>query len=93
MALYRPPTRVSSIQVPYLALVTSNDPQFERRKHREVEYEVSSGRVLLADPYTRGSFSNHSNVYPVGQQYGADDPLIVAARPMFSGTPDGRGWA
>lgn len=92
MGLYKPPIRVSTTEMPYLALVTSADPQFERRKHREVEYEWASGKVSLADPYSRGSFNSNSNVYPCGQQFGGLDPLVVAARPLFSGTPTG-GWA
>lgn len=91
MALYRPPTRVSTTEIPYLALVTSADPDFERRKHREVEYEFS-GRVFLADPYVRGANNSYSNTYPVGQPYGPLDPLVVAARPMYSGVVTGP-WA
>ena len=92
MALYKPPTRVTTVQKPYLALVTSTDPDFQRRKHREVEYEFQ-GKALIADPTNRGAYNNHSNSYPVGQPYGADDPAVVAARPMMAGTPDGKGWA
>lgn len=90
--LYKPQTRVATIQKPYLALVTAADPDFQRRKHREVEYEFQ-GRNFLADPATRGANNSHSNSYPVGQPFGADDAAVVAARPMLSGTPDGKGWA
>lgn len=92
MALYKPQTRVVTTQMPYLALVTSADPQFERRKHWDVEYEMSN-KPFFANPYTRGSFNSFSNTYPVGAQQGGLDPLVEAARPMFSGTPDGKGWA
>ena len=92
MALYKPATRVSTIEVPYLALVTSSDPEFERRKHREVEYSWSNGKAFLADPYVRGIYNSHSNVYPVGAPYGADDPLVVENRPLYSGVPTGS-WA
>lgn len=89
--LYKPPTKVATSEVPYLALVTQFDPDFERRKHREVEYEFE-GRVFLADPYVRGAYNVHDNVYPVGQPYGADDPEVVANKPLYSGVPTGS-WA
>lgn len=89
--LYRPPTRVVTTQIPYLALVTQADPEFERRKHREVEYEFSS-RVFVADPYVRGSYNYHSNVYAVGQPFGANNPEIVDNVPLYSGIPTGS-WA
>ena len=92
MGLYKPNTKVTSTSMPYLALVTAADPQFERLKHREVEYEFQ-GRVMVADSYVRGANNSNSGIYPVGQPYGGLDPLVVAARPMFSGTPDGKGWA
>lgn len=102
MALYKPPTRVSSTSMPYLALVTAADPGFQRAKHREVEYETSGGKVFFGDPTTRGSANSHSGVYPVGQPFGADDPLVTAAKAptvgnatpgLYSGTDDGKGWA
>lgn len=89
--LYKPPTRVTSREMPYLALVTQMDPEFERDKHRQIEYEFV-GHPKYADPHFRGSYNNHSNVYAVGQPYGADDPDVLAARPMFSGVPT-KGWA
>lgn len=100
--LYRPPTRVTSIQVPWLALVTRADPDFERRKHREVEYVTAGNTVFWADPQNRGAYDGLSNTYPVGQPYGGLDPLVEAAKAptggcptpgLYSGTPDGKGWA
>lgn len=76
--LYRPATKVQTSQVPYLALVTQADPDFERRKHREPQYEFS-GRVFFADPYTSNSYDRRSNIYPVGQPFGGLDPAIEAA--------------
>jgi hypothetical protein len=99
--LYKPPTKVRSSEVPYLALVTQFDPDFERKKHREVEYEFQ-GRVFVADPYKRGAYDRLSNVYAVGQPYGGLDAAITAnlaptvgnASPgLYQGTPDGKGWA
>lgn len=87
MALYQPPTRVSSREFPWLALVSQADPDWQRRKHREVEYEASGGKVFYADPYRRGAYNDHSNIYDVGQPYGADDPLVTAARAPTVGNP------
>lgn len=101
MARYQPATRVVTLQMPYLALVTRADPEFERRKHREVEYEFA-GRNFLADPYRRGAYDRLSNSYPVGQAQGGLDPLVTAALTttvgnaspgLYSGTSDGKGWA
>lgn len=100
MALYRPPTRVVTIEMPYLALVSQADPDFERRKHREVEYEFN-GRAFLADPYIRGAYDRLSNSYAVGQPYGAPDAAISAALAptvgntspgLYQGVPTGP-WA
>lgn len=101
MALYKPATKVTSVPFPYLALVTRSDPDFERKKHREVEYAFSS-KVFLNDPYTSGPYSRKTNVYQVGQPSGGLDPLITAALAptvgnavpgLYVGTPDGNGWA
>jgi hypothetical protein len=101
MALYKPPTGVTTKEFPYLALVTQADPDFQRRKHREVEYEFS-GKALIADPYVRGSFNRNSNVYAVGQPFGGQDAAVLAALAptagnpvpgLYVGTPDGKGWA
>jgi hypothetical protein len=54
---YNPPTRVQSLSVPWLALVLRADPDFQREKRREVEYEFSSGRVMRADRSTRGAYA------------------------------------
>lgn len=98
---YLPPTRVVTTEIPYLALVNQADPEFERRKHREVEYAFD-GRAFLADPYNRGAYDRRSNVYPVGQPYGVLDPLVEAALEptvgnpipgLYEGVPDGKGWA
>lgn len=98
--LYKPPTKVVTTQIPYLAMVTQADPDFERRKHREVEYEFS-GRVFVSNPYDRGAYDRLSNVYPVGQPYGGLDPLIEAnleptvgneVPGLYIGVPTG-GWA
>jgi len=100
--VYRPPTRVVTVERPWLALVNQADPEFGRRKHREVEYVTSQGRTFVADPYNRGLYNRRSNVYPVGQPYGGADAAIAAALAptvgvetpgLFEGVDDGDGWA
>ena len=90
MARYSPPTQVVSKDMPYLAQVTQSDPDHERRKHCETEYQFS-GRTFVADPYLRGAYNQHSNVYAVGLPWGDDDPLYEQ-RPLYAGIPTG-GWA
>jgi hypothetical protein len=58
--LYKPPTKVTTIQMPFLAIVNRADPERERDKHRDVEYEFS-GKVKLADPYVWGSYNSNPN--------------------------------
>ncbi len=57
---YNPPTQVTTLNVPYAALVNRADPDYQRRKRREVEYEFS-GRVFYADPNVRGAFNQNEN--------------------------------
>lgn len=98
--LYKPPTKVVTTSIPYLAMVTQSDPNFERDKHREPQY-VFSGKVFFADPYTANTYDRRSNVYPVGQPYGGLDPAIEAAlAPTVGNDVPGRyegvetgGWA
>jgi hypothetical protein len=101
MALYKPPTRVTTRAYTYLALVSQADPDFQRKKHREIEYEFDH-KVFVADPYVRGPYNDNSNVYAVGQPFGGLDAVKVAAKAptagvptpgLFVGTPDGKGWA
>ena len=102
MARYLPPTRVVTVEKPWLALVNQADPEFQRRKHREVEYVTSSGRTFVADPYNRGAANRRSNVYAVGQPYGGLDAAVTAALAptvgnpvpgLYKGTDDLAGWA
>lgn len=101
---YQPPTRVVTSEIPYLALVTQADPEFERNKHRENQaqwYGAPFGRHFV-DPLTAGAYNRRSNTYAVGQPYGALDALIQAALAPTAGNPvpglyvgvdDGKGWA
>lgn len=99
--LYKPPTQVTTRQVPFLSLVVQADPNWARGKFFDVEYEFS-GRYFYANPYQRGAYNGRDNTYPVGQPYGGLDPLVQAAKAptvgsptpgLYFGTPDGKGWA
>lgn len=99
--LYKPPTKVVTTQFPWLALVSAADPDFQRKKHREVEYEFA-GKNFFADPTVRGAYNNHSNTYAVGQPFGGDDSAVVNNKAptvgnpspgLYQGVPDGKGWA
>lgn len=61
MALYRPPTKVTTLEIPFLTLVQKADPDHERFKHREIEYVMPGGRVFRADPYVRGAYAPDDN--------------------------------
>lgn len=78
MMAYNPPTKVTSRNMPYRALVTQIDPDFERAKHREIEYAFSR-RAFFGDPDQRGANNRRSNVYAVGQNYGGLDSAVEAA--------------
>lgn len=102
MAPYRPPTKVTTIERPWLSVVNQTDPESSFRKHREVEYDTSNGKVFVADPYNRGAYSRRSNVYAVGAPYGGPDAAITAALAptvgvetpgLFEGVDDDNGWA
>lgn len=82
---YNPPTRVTETQRPYLALVTAFDPEWSRAKFWDYEYELASGKVLMANPYTRGAYNHLGNVYPVGQPMGTPDPAIPTASDVTAG--------
>lgn len=99
--LYKPPTRVVTSPVPYLSLVNQVDPGWARAKYWQIEYAFE-GHVLSANPYQRGAYNRLSNDYPVGQQYGGPDPLIIdnleptvgnEVPGLYEGIPDGKGWA
>lgn len=57
---YRPPIKGSTLTMPWLSLVHKADPDFERAKHRQIEYE-GTGRALYADPDKRGAYNNNPN--------------------------------
>jgi len=47
-----------NVAVPYLALVTRADPEFQRAERRQVEYEFSNDRQFVADPTNRGAYEH-----------------------------------
>jgi hypothetical protein len=58
MARYLPPTRVVTLEMPLIALVTRCDPNWARNKHWEIEYKMRNGRRLFfANPYIRGPYN------------------------------------
>lgn len=58
MPLYKPPTRVTTIQIPFLAIVNRADPDRERLKHREPNlYEWTHRKYFWEDPYHVGAFA------------------------------------
>lgn len=60
MPLYKPPIKGSTLTMPWLSLVHKADPDFERAKHRQVEY-VFDNRVFVADPLHRGAYNDNPN--------------------------------
>ncbi|MFA5951493.1 MAG: hypothetical protein WC807_14535 [Hyphomicrobium sp.] len=54
MARYFPPV---SLSIPWKVLVLRHDPDWERDKRNEIEYEFSNGRVFRANPTTRGAYA------------------------------------
>jgi hypothetical protein len=54
--LYKPPTRVATIEMPFISIVQRSDPSWAHYKHREVEYQFSR-REFWADPYIRGPYN------------------------------------
>jgi hypothetical protein len=86
MALYKPFTAVSTIEQPFLSLITRADPGWARGKYWDVEYEFSN-KPYFSNPYQRGSFNRLSNVYPVGQWQGGPDPLVIENLEPTVGNP------
>ena len=51
---YYPPR---SIDIPFKTLVLRADPDWQRAKTDEVEYQFSNGREFRANPETRGAYA------------------------------------
>lgn len=54
MARYSPP---QSLTMPFKVLVQRADPDYERDKRNQVEFEFSNGRVFKHNPNTRGPYA------------------------------------
>lgn len=57
---YTPPTKVSTLQIPYKALVLKSDPEFEQAKRKEPFYEFS-GRKFDGNTAMHGAYSSVPN--------------------------------
>jgi hypothetical protein len=51
-------TKFPSTSRPWLTLITAADPNFERDRHHEIEYEFT-GRHFYADRSKRGAYANY----------------------------------
>ena len=46
----------SSFDKPFLNIVRETDPNLDRDRKREIEYEMSNGRKFRGDPSKRGPY-------------------------------------
>lgn len=62
-ALYKPPVKVRTFQVPFKVLVMRADPEFEAAKRKEPFYEFSNGRRFDENTAVQGPYSKapHDN--------------------------------
>jgi hypothetical protein len=54
MARYNPPV---TLNLPFKVLVQRADPDYEREKRDQVEFEFSNGRQFRHNPNTRGPYA------------------------------------
>lgn len=59
-APYNPPIKGATLEIPYQVLVTRADPDFNRGKYRQIEYEFT-GHWFYANPLIRGAYNNNQN--------------------------------
>lgn len=57
MAPYKPPTKVTTLDVPYRVVVLRADPAFELEKRNEPFYEFSNGRRFNENTAVQGPYS------------------------------------
>lgn len=69
-------TKVRNIDWPWLRVVTDADPDFQRGKHNELEYDFAvPGRKFYADPYKRGAYGpQFIKAEPVTDGYVLSEP-------------------
>lgn len=61
MAEKPPTTKVSTLAIPYRALVLRADPEFEQRRRKEPFYEFSNGRRFDENTARQGPYSDLPN--------------------------------
>lgn len=59
-APYNPPTKVKTVNVPFLTLVLRADPDFQRAKRHEPYYIMSNGRTFRGDNKTTGAYDGEN---------------------------------
>lgn len=65
MPLYKPPTKVTTISVPWLSVVTRVDPNWGRDRHREVQYEMTNRRWFVNQDQD-GAYSQYTVLWQQG---------------------------
>ncbi len=56
--MVEPVNKVDNIDIPYDVLVRRADPNFERERHRELQYDFPKpGRFFYADPDKSGPYA------------------------------------
>lgn len=56
MSVYKPPTKVVTLQIPWLAMILRADPNWARQKASEPEYEFSR-RTFYCNNDVQGAYS------------------------------------
>jgi hypothetical protein len=59
--LYKPPIKVTQVEYSMLALVSQADPDYQRLKHWDIEYDYPR-KNFYADPMHRGAYDTPSKV-------------------------------
>jgi len=62
---YFPPTRVVTLQTPFLAIVTRADPDWARARHYEPQFEFT-GRTFYVNQDIDGAYSPFSTLWQQG---------------------------
>lgn len=47
-----------SVNTPWRSMVQKADPEFDKKKRRELEYEFSKKREFYANPAERGAYAD-----------------------------------
>ena len=53
----KPLTRTRSINIPWRSFLNWREPDLEREKRKQLEYEFSNNRQFHADPSKRGAYA------------------------------------